>query len=180
MRTNRLVVLALAGVLALTGCGGDDGNGGGGGADQGANAEGNVDGGASGGGSGGAIDPCALLTDDEIAGAVGGAVSERDDQGVVHQARHCEWSYTSADEPDGKVTVSVWSGLQYYAPEGTTAGATGFIAVDGIGDAAHLWPRTFGSCAVIYRSGETVVQVQTTVPDDDVCLDLGRRTAGRL
>ncbi len=181
MRTRRTVVpvvLALVGVLALAGCGGDDNGGGNGGQADGGVGTGQTDGGGSTGGesSGGSrdVDPCDLLTDDDVTAATGREVTRRQDLDVVHDARTCEWTLDGINI----IHLSVWQGREYYAPD--VPGATAFTPVDGVADAAHLFPNIMGLCGVMYRVGETVVQINASDASDEVCVDLARRSAGKL
>jgi hypothetical protein len=130
---------------------------------------------APGGPAGGGPDPCSLLTEGEVGAVAGAEVSRVEGPGGFMMGSQCEWYFPHPTLGEEQVTVNVWVGLEFYAPEGPTAEMTGFEPVAGIGDAAHLWPRVPDLCTVIFRRGEIVVQVTAAgLGGDDACLDLSR------
>jgi hypothetical protein len=176
MRATRSgLALALAGVLSLAGCGSSGGDGAGG---QPTGAPPPTSGSPV-GGAGGTPDPCTLLTTDEVEAAAGGAVLSVVGPEDVLRGRQCEWTVPHDDFGEDVITLNVWAGSEFYAPDGPGADATGFVPIDGIGDVGHRWPNLMGLCGVIFMQGDVVVQLNLT-GDDDTCVDLARAAASRL
>lgn len=175
--TQTGLALALAGALLLAGCGSSNGTGDDAG-DQPTGASPTVDRPAGDAGGDGP-DPCTLLTADEVAAAVGAEVISTEGPDDVLRGRQCEWMVPHEQFGEDAVTLNVWVGSEFYAPEGPGADATGFVPIDGIGDVAHMWPNLMGLCGVIFLSDGVVVQLNLSA-DDDVCVALARTAASRL
>jgi hypothetical protein len=135
----------------------------------------------AGGPAGGpAPDPCELVTTGEVEAAAGAEVIRTQGPDDVLQGRQCEWIVPHDEFGEDGVVLNVWVGPEFYAPDGPGAEMTGFEPVDGLGDVAHMWPRTMlDLCGVIFMQDEVVVQVNLT-GEDEACLDLARAAAGRL
>lgn len=168
----RPLALALAAGLALAGCTSSDGEpaaDGGGAPSTGAGTTATAEPPPSEPAGGDAPDPCGLLTEDEVATAVGAEVTGTEGPFDEHQARNCTWAYPA------EVTVSVWVGPEYYSPDTIEQG---WEELPGIGDIAHQAEGPL--CTTIFRAGDLVVQVLTGDGPDNACVDLARTAAGRL
>lgn len=181
MRVGRAgLALALASTLLIAGCGGStNGAGGDNSGDRAGATAPATDGSAAGPGGGQAPDPCGLLTADEVSAAVGADVLSTEGPDDVLNGRQCDWVVPHRDFGEDRVTLNVWVGAEFYAPEGPGADVTGFVPIDGVGDVAHLWPNMMGLCGVIFMQDEVVTQINLSA-DDDVCVDLAHLAADRL
>jgi hypothetical protein len=127
-----------------------------------------------------ALDPCGLLTADEVAAVAGAEVTRTEGPVEEFLGRQCEWFFPHPTFGEERVTVSTWVGLEFYSPSAPGQEVTGFEPVPGIGDEAHRWPPGQGICTVIFRLGEHVVQVLSGGVGDDACVDLARTAADRV
>ncbi|HLU44809.1 MAG TPA: hypothetical protein VKZ67_07325 [Natronosporangium sp.] len=125
------------------------------------------------------IDPCALLSEEEVAAAVGQEVARVDGPREEFLGIHCDWYYPT-DLGEMPATLTVWQGDDFYSPDAPGAEVTGFEPVSGLGDTAHRWPAGQGVCTVIFKHGEYVAQVLTTGAGDDSCITLARVVDERL
>lgn len=185
MRTRQVVLMAAAGLALASGCGLP------GGEPQG--SEGNsrartpaepLDLGSGPPEAG--PDPCSLLTDDEVAEAIGTTVIEvlGPHELTLHTA--CQWAFRH--EGSGRqaaVNVEVWLGDAHYLPE-AGPDADHYEPVAGIGDEAAAWSGgdlAYGGpgCEVFFRTGQIVVRVAILqlVPED-TCVNLARAAGGRV
>lgn len=125
------------------------------------------------------IDPCTLLSQDEVAEAVGEEVTRVDGPREEFLGIHCDW-YHPTDLGEMPATLTVWQGDEFYSPDAPGAEATGFEPVSGLGETAHRWPPGQGICTVIFKHGEYVAQVLTTGAGDDSCIELAQLVDERL
>lgn len=171
------LAVVLAAALALAGCGPADDDPAGGEADATSPAAAAPESAAeppAEPAGGGAPDPCALLTEDEVAATVGAEVTGTEGPFDEFQASNCTWSYPGPTL--GELTISVWVGGVYYSPDTIEQG---WEELSGIGDVAHQ--ATDGPlCTTIFRIGDLVVQVISSDGPDDACVDLARTAADRI
>lgn len=124
-------------------------------------------------------DPCTLLSVEEIETLAGVEVDRT--EGPVDEllGRQCQWVYPHEQLGEGMAQVNVWVGEEFYSPNEPGGEVTDFEEVEDLGEAAHLWPETFGLCTVIVLQDGMVVQVSVD-GGNDVCVELARTAVGRL
>lgn len=125
------------------------------------------------------IDPCALLSEAEVSDAVSAEVERVDGPREEFLGIHCDWYYPT-DLGEMPATLTIWQGDQFYSPDAPGAEETGFEPVSDLGDVAHRWPVGEGICIVIFKHGEYVTQLLTSLAEDDSCIDLARLVDERL
>lgn len=98
---------------------------------------------------GGALDPCGLIRTDVLESEVGADLTQDGDAAPASRGMQCEWSFTTDGTP-GTLSITAWEGGEFFSS------ALG-DPLPGLGDDARV-DRGLG--AVLFRSGERVVQVQ--------------------
>jgi len=103
-------------------------------------------------------DPCSLLTADEAAGLVGGAVTVGS---VASSAggQNCEYTLTGGS---AYVLVSVFKGAQYYDP---SVGITDPLVLSGIGDRAFIEGDPSAAPIAGFIKDDTVVSIHVAFAD---------------
>lgn len=156
-RTTLAATLAGAalGVVLLAGCGAADASG----TDPSAG-----DASATPAASAGGPDPCTLLHDDEASALLHGPVT-RSGPEDGYRGRDCKWE--TAD--GGLVSVQVYQGQEFYAPNMQAPGAP---HLTGVGDDAYVQGSMGGA-----RVGDTVVVVNAFGSGTDGAVESALRTA---
>ena len=143
-----ITVLGFAGLgVALTGCApadqGTSGTGSAGGPAQAASA------------SEEGIDPCALIPADRLSEALGHPISQEGFAAPEARGSSCHWSFPDRPGIPGSLSITTWHGTEFFSD------ALG-DPLSGLGDAARIDP---GLKAVLFKSGDDVVQVQVLAQD---------------
>lgn len=150
---NRLTLAALVAAIALSACGdGDEGEG-----------DAAVTGNAGGTEESSGGEPCSLLTEDEVAAAMGEDEATAE-PGSTGPSEDCTW--TGPQPPAGEVAtaktivLSVYPGEEFFAPDSYAADAE---PVSGLGDDAALSPATK---TVMWLQDGNTFQLQFVTLDD--------------
>jgi hypothetical protein len=158
-RTGRGFVLATSGIVlaaALTACGSSSRSGSEGSGDTSAGA---TDGSGALAAEDGTIDPCSLLTEDQLSAIIGTAVTAKGPAVEVARGRSCTYTFAETGNTvldEGDIDIAAWHGSEFFAA-GTIGEARSGIGDEAQDDSAHG--------VVAFRLGDDVVQVHVLSPD---------------
>jgi hypothetical protein len=141
---------------ALTACGSSSGSGS---EKSGDTSAGSTNGSGALAAEKGTIDPCTLLTEDQLSTIVGTAVTAKGPAVEVARGRSCTYTFaetgnTVLDESD--IDIAAWHGSEFFAA-GTIGETRSGIGDEAQDDSAHG--------VVAFRLGDDVVQVHVLSPD---------------
>lgn len=126
-------------------------------------------------------DPCTLLTESEVAAALGAPEARQQSTSVAGGGAGCDWTGPEVATANGdlpaSVSLDVYPGAEYYAPESY---AEDVEQVSGLGDAAAV---SEGTSTVLWVQDEVTFQLQivTLSPTPRSELEeLARQASGRF
>jgi hypothetical protein len=160
-RTGRGLALAGSGILlaaALSACGSSDPSS----AGSSHHGSGDISAGPNSGvlaAQKGTIDPCSLLTEDQLSAIIGSAVTAKGPAVEVARGRSCTYTFKETGNTildEGDIDIAAWHGSEFFA-----AGTVG-AARTGVGDEAQ---DDSSHGVVLFRVGDDVVQVHVLSPD---------------
>lgn len=131
--------------------------------------------------TGSILNPCTLVTADELAAVVGKAKGRAvrvmlTESGEEQQGLRCEWTYPNKEKLTNTATIRItaWRGREFYTP---TQRPEGFRPVSGIGDEAHASEAVF-----MFRRGENVVRIHVSGDGDNAKIEpaVARLLASKL
>jgi hypothetical protein len=106
----------------------------------------------------GTIDSCSLLSEAQLSGIVGSAVTVDGPAVEVARGRSCTYTFEETGNAildEGTIDIAAWHGSGFFSP-GTIGGARSGIGEEAQDDSDHG--------VVIFRIGEDVVQVHVLSP----------------
>jgi hypothetical protein len=161
--TGRALALATSGLMlaaALAACGSSDNASN----DSGSKKSGDTSAGSTNGTGAlaaekGTIDPCSLLTEDQLSAIIGSAVTAKGPAVEVARGRSCTYTFKETGNTildEGDIDIAAWHGSEFFAA-GTIGAARPGVGDEAQDDSAHG--------IVLFRVGDDVVQVHVLSPD---------------
>jgi hypothetical protein len=156
---GRVLALAASGIFlaaGLSACGSSDGS-----TDQASTAKvtGPTDKASAVATERGTIDPCSLLSENQLSDIIGAAVTAKGPAVDVARGRSCTYTFPETGNTildEGDIDIAAWHGSEFFA-----AGTIG-AARSGVGDEAQDDSQ---HGVVLFRVGDDVVQVHVLSPD---------------
>jgi hypothetical protein len=173
-RTRRALALAASGIMlaaALSACGSSD--------NSGSKKSGDASAGSTNGtgalGAEGTIDPCSLLTEDQLSAIIGSAVTAKGPAVEMARGRSCAYTFKETGNTildEGDIDIAAWHGSEFFAA-GTVGATRSGVGDEAQDDSAHG--------VVLFRVGDDVVQVHVLSPDHKTdSVQIASAAAGRV
>lgn len=115
----------------------------------------------NGGGStpAGVLDPCSLVTTDEVTGAIGKPMGPGVSQ---NDGESCAWQYTDPSDSTPAVSITLFVNEDPEVFREDQQGGLGAVAVSGVGDEAYFTPEGIMS-SLEFRKGQQLFGVEMLV-----------------
>jgi hypothetical protein len=123
----------------------------------------------------GTIDPCSLVSEDQLSDIIGAAVTAKGPAVDVARGRSCAYTFPETGNTvldEGDIDIAAWHGSEFFA-----AGTIG-AARSGVGDEAQDDSQ---HGVVLFRVGDDVVQVHVLSPDHKTdSVQIAKAAAGQV